>query len=146
MLKYIKRLLGKNILNCNFGIEREGLRVNLNGELSKTPHPDVFGFKIFNPYITTDFSESQLELITPTFKTSKEVYNFSNALYDIVSFEIKDEYIWPQSMPCIIPSEDKEIPIASYCGCEEGKIARKYREELLLKYGGKKTINFWYTL
>ncbi len=140
MLKDIKRLLGKNILNCNFGIEREGLRVNLNGELSKTPHPDVFGFKIFNPYITTDFSESQLELITPTFKTSKEVYNFSNALYDIVSFEIKDEYIWPQSMPCIIPSEDKEIPIASYCGCEQGKIARKYREELLLKYGGKKQL------
>ena len=31
MLKDIKRLLGKNILNCNFGIEREGLRVNLNG-------------------------------------------------------------------------------------------------------------------
>ena len=140
MLKIIKNLFNKQeLLKGNFGIEREGLRVDFNGKLSKIPHPEVFGEKMYNPYITTDFSESQLELITPTFSTIKETYNFLNALYDIVAMEIKDEYIWPQSMPAIIP-EDKDIPIAQFCGCEEGQTARKYREELLLKYGGKRQL------
>lgn len=140
MLKIMKNLFSKQeLLKGNFGIEREGLRVDFNGKLSKKPHPEIFGEKMYNPYITTDFSESQLELITPTFSTTKETYNFLNALYDIVAMEIKDEYIWPQSMPAIIP-EDKDIPIAQFCGCEEGQTARKYREELLLKYGGKRQL------
>ena len=140
MLKIMKNLFSKQeLLKGNFGIEREGLRVDFNGKLSKKPHPEVFGEKMYNPYITTDFSESQLELITPTFSTTKETYNFFNALYDIVAMEIKDEYIWPQSMPAIIP-EDKDIPIAQFCGCEEGQTARKYREKLLLKYGGKRQL------
>lgn len=140
MLKIMKNLFSKQeLLKGNFGIEREGLRVDFNGKLSKKPHPEVFGEKMYNPYITTDFSESQLELITPTFSTTKETYNFLNALYDIAAMEIKDEYIWPQSMPAIIP-EDKDIPIAQFCGCEEGQTARKYREELLLKYGGKRQL------
>ncbi|MCI9061138.1 MULTISPECIES: bifunctional glutamate--cysteine ligase GshA/glutathione synthetase GshB [Romboutsia] len=140
MLKIMKNLFSKQeLLKGNFGIEREGLRVDFNGKLSKKPHPEVFGEKMYNPYITTDFSESQLELITPTFSTTKETYNFLNALYDIAAMEIKDEYIWPQSMPAIIP-EDKDIPIAQFCVCEEGQTARKYREELLLKYGGKRQL------
>ena len=140
MLNTIKKLFNKQeLLKGNFGIEREGLRVDYEGKLSTNPHPEVFGYKMKNPYITTDFSESQLELITPTFSTTKETYNFLNALYDIVAMEIKDEYIWPQSMPAIIP-EDKDIPIAQFCGCEEGQTARKYREELLLKYGGKRQL------
>ena len=135
MLKTMKNLFTKQeLLKGNFGVEREGLRVDFEGKLSQKPHPIAFGHKMCNPYITTDFSESQLELITPTFSTTKETYNFLNALYDIVAMEIKDEYIWPQSMPAIIP-DDKDIPIAEFCECEEGKTAREYREELFLKYG-----------
>lgn len=140
MLNTMKNLFTKQeLLKGNFGIEREGLRVDSKGNLSEKPHPKAFGYKMCNPYITTDFSESQLELITPTFSTTEETYKFLNALYDIAAMEIKDEYLWPQSMPSIIPN-DKDIPIAEFCGCEEGKIAREYREELLLKYGGKKQL------
>ncbi|RDY28166.1 bifunctional glutamate--cysteine ligase GshA/glutathione synthetase GshB [Romboutsia weinsteinii] len=140
MLKTMKNLFTKQeLLKGNFGVEREGLRVDPKGKLSEKPHPVIFGYKMCNPYITTDFSESQLELITPAFSSTKETYKFLNALYDIVSMELEDEYLWPQSMPAIIP-EDKDIPIAEFCGCEEGKIAREYREELLLKYGGKKQL------
>lgn len=140
MLKTMKNLFTKQeLLKGNFGVEREGLRVDQIGKLSEKPHPVIFGYKMCNPYITTDFSESQLELITPAFSSTKETYKFLNALYDIVSMELEDEYLWPQSMPAIIP-EDKDIPIAEFCGCEEGKIAREYREELLLKYGGKKQL------
>lgn len=140
MLNTIKKLFTKQeLLKGNFGVEREGLRVDFKGKLSEKHHPIVFGDKIYNPYITTDFSESQLELITPTFSTIEKTYKFLNALYDIVAMEIKDEYLWPQSMPCIIP-EDKDIPIAEFCGCEEGRVAREYREELFLKYGGKRQL------
>lgn len=140
MLSNIKNIFtARELLKGNFGIEREGLRVDNDGRLSEKPHPSIFGEKMCNPYITTDFSESQLELITPVFNSVNEVYNFSNALYDIATMEIDDEYIWPQSMPSIIP-EDKNIPIAEFCLCEEGKIAREYREELFLKYGGKKQL------
>ena len=137
MLNTFKALFTSDeILRGNFGVEREGIRVGVKGELSRNKHPKVFGNKIMNPYITTDFSESQLELITPVFNTSKEVYDFLNALYDIVALEIGDEYIWPESMPCIIP-DDREIPIATFCKCKQGEEARAYREELLRKYGGK---------
>lgn len=140
MLNNIKNLFTKQeLLNGNFGIEREGLRVDKNGVLSEKPHPSIFGDKMCNPYITTDFSESQIELITPVFSNTKETYNFLNSLYDITVNELEDEYLWPQSMPSIIP-EDKFIPLAKFCECKEGKIQREYREELLLKYGGKKQL------
>jgi glutamate--cysteine ligase len=137
MLHQFKKLFtSKQLVKGNFGIEREGLRVLENGDLSYTHHPKVFGDKVLNPFITTDFSESQLECITPVLNTAKEVFNYSNILYDICALEIGDEYIWPQSMPCII-SKDKDIPIAEYSNSESGDVARKYRENLLKKYGHK---------
>lgn len=141
MLQNLKELFnGKELLKGNIGIEREGLRVNENGTLSKENHPSVFGDKLKNPYITTDFSESQVELITPTFKSSEDTYNFLNNLYDISVLEIKDEYLWPQSMPCIIPEDESIIKIASFNDSIEGIESRVYREKLVKKYGRKKQL------
>ncbi len=138
MLNKIKKLFSSSeILSGNFGIERETLRLDENGYLAKTDHPEVFGDKSHNPYITTDFSESQIEVITPAFKSVEEAYNFTRSLYDIVAMEIKDEYLWPESMPCIIP-EDKDIPVAKFNG--SSKKSQEYREKLLIKYGGKKQL------
>ena len=47
------------------GIERETLRATRAGSLALTPHPAALGQKLSHGMITTDFSESQLELITP---------------------------------------------------------------------------------
>lgn len=141
MLQKLKELFnGKELLKGNIGIEREGVRVNENGMLSKENHPSVFGDKLKNPYITTDFSESQMELITPTFKSSEDTYNFLNNLYDISVLEIKDEYLWPQSMPCIIPEDESIIKIASFNDSIEGIESRVYRENLVKKYGRKKQL------
>lgn len=138
MLNKIKKLLSsKEILNGNFGIERETLRIDKNGYLSNTNHPEEFGDKAHNPYITTDFSESQIEVITPALSDIKETYNFTRALYDIAAMEIEDEYLWPESMPCIIP-DDKDIPVAKFSN--HSKEAQEYREKLLIKYGGKKQL------
>ena len=138
MLNKIKKLFSsKEILSGNFGIERETLRLDENGYLAKSDHPEEFGDKAHNPYITTDFSESQIEVITPALPDVKEAYNFTRALYDIVAMEIGDEYLWPESMPCIIP-DDKDIPVAKFA--DHSKESQEYREKLLLKYGGKKQL------
>ncbi|AGX42475.1 bifunctional glutamate--cysteine ligase GshA/glutathione synthetase GshB [Clostridium saccharobutylicum] len=140
MLNKLKKVFtAYELLRGNYGIERESLRVNKDGEISLNSHPTVFGDKIKNPSITTDFSESQIEVITPPFKKVEEVFSFTNALYDIVSMEIGDEYLWPQSMPSIVP-EDSKIPIAEYEDDNQGKDARIYREKLIKKYGGKKQL------
>ena len=140
MLNKLKEIFSPSeLLKGNYGIEREGLRVDNEGKLSLKPHPEVFGDKVNNPYITIDFSESQVEVITPTFTDIEETYNFTKALYDIVALEIDDEYIWPQSMPCITPEDDK-IPVAEYGGGKEARDNRSYREKLLTKYGGKKQL------
>lgn len=140
MLDVIQSLNYKEeLLRGNFGIERETLRVDESGKLALTKHPKVFECKITHPYITTDFSESQIELITPTLNTLEEVYSFVNSLYDITALELKDEYLWPQSMPCSIP-EDDLIPIADYGDCKSGVGPSDYRKKLLKKYGGKKQL------
>ena len=43
------------ILQANFGIERESLRVDRQGKLAHTPHPSCLGARSFHPYIQTDF-------------------------------------------------------------------------------------------
>lgn len=140
MLKRIKELFTpEELLKGNYGIEREALRVNNQGALSYEPHPKVFGGKTENPYITTDFAESQIEVITPAFTNIEETYNFLNVLYDIVSLEIGDEYLWPQSMPSIMPAENK-IPVAKFGEGNKNESADAYREYLLKKYGGKKQL------
>lgn len=146
MLKYIKEKVTINqLLKANYGIEREMLRVNEEGKLSLKEHPKVFGDKINNPYITTDFSESQIEMITPVFDTVEEVHKFISSLYDIVSQEIGDEYLWPQSMPCLIP-DGSEIPIAKYNEDSKGQEAKRYREKLIHKYGGKNNLFLAYII
>ncbi len=140
MLRQFKDKIHKeDVWKANFGIERESLRVTPDGELALTPHPNAFGDKISNPYITTDFSESQIEMITPTYSTVEEAYQFLCALYQMTVSELGDEYLWPQSMPCMI-SSDLEIPIALYSDSEVGMAAMNYRQALLEKYGGKKQL------
>jgi glutamate--cysteine ligase len=128
------------ILEANFGLEREGLRVHSDGCLSLTKHPEIFGDKLKNPYITTDFSESQVEMITPTFKTTKEAHVFLLYLTDYVNKSIADdEYIWNQSIPCILP-HSSEIPIAQYADDEKSVQSYEYRRALAKKYGTKKQL------
>ena len=135
-LKWLSNLSKDEILTGSFGLEWESLRVHKNGELSLSPHPEIFGDKIKNPMVTTDFSESQIEMITPTFDTIDEAFEVFSILADLVNNSLpKGEYLWFQSLPCILPPGN-EIPIAKYS--DEGIESQRYREALARKYGLKK--------
>lgn len=130
----VNQLSGNSWLEGLFGIEKENIRVDKTGKLSQTPHPNVFGNKLKHPFITTDFSESQIEMLTPPLSDIGQLLGFLETVHDIISLELDDEYLWPQSIPPILP-DDTEIPIAQYD--EEGKEAQQYREFLAKKYGAK---------
>lgn len=131
----IDRSLNKDLFRGHFGLEKENVRVDHEGKLALTPHPKAFGSKTENPYIQTDFSESQIEMITPSFDSIEETYRFMEALQDIVSIELDGEYLWPSSNPPILP-EEQEIPIAKM----NDPIADEYRSELADKYGRKRQL------
>ncbi|MGL5546044.1 MAG: bifunctional glutamate--cysteine ligase GshA/glutathione synthetase GshB, partial [Tannerellaceae bacterium] len=120
------------LLKGKFGLEKENVRVNADGTLALSIHPDVFGDKGKNPYITTDFSESQIEMITPPLPSVAEALGFMETLHDVVTEHIGDEYLWPQSLPPLLPDE-KEIPIARYT--EQDKELEIYRETIARIYG-----------
>ena len=135
--KIIKdNFLGIDIKKGKFGIEKESLRVKKNGELATTPHPEIFGEKTSHPYVTVDFSESQIEMITPIEDSVEKAYNFLKNIHEIVITNLKDEYLWPQSVPPILPLEEL-IPLGKF---PQNKELEEYRERLSLKYGRKKQL------
>lgn len=120
------------ILQANFGIERESLRVDRQGQLAHTPHPSCLGARSFHPYIQTDFCEFQMELITPVAKSTTEARRLLGAITDVTGRSIsQDEVLWPLSMPPRIKAE--EIQVAQL----ENDFERHYRNYLAEKYGTK---------
>lgn len=120
------------ILQATFGLERESLRINQQGKIAQTSHPTCLGSRSFHPYIQTDYSEAQLELITPIGQSTKDALRFLGAITDVAGRSIdKDEYLWPLSMPPQV-SED-EIHIAQL----EDDWERYYRKHLAKVYGKK---------
>ena len=63
------------------GLEKESLRVDLRGNISKNDHPKSLGSALTNSYITTDFSEALLELVTPTFTKTQDCLDFLTELH-----------------------------------------------------------------
>lgn len=116
------------------GIERETLRVKADGKLALTPHADKLGSALTHPWITTDFSESLLEFITPA---SNSIDTTLAQLSDIHRFTIKniaDEQFWAGSMPCFIANQD-DIPFAQYGSSNVGRMKTLYRKGLHNRYG-----------
>lgn len=132
-----KETLSKQVFKGNYGLEKENVRVDSAGKLALTPHPRAFGDKLQNPYIKTDFSESQIEIVTPVCQSLEEVYAILENIQDVVSTTLEGEYLWPQSNPPILPA-DEQIPIAIYD--DNGINERKYRERLAEKYGRRRQL------
>ncbi|HEY3786599.1 MAG TPA: glutamate--cysteine ligase [Steroidobacteraceae bacterium] len=116
------------------GVEKESLRVRPDGMLAETPHPRALGSALTNVHITTDYSESLIELVTPPFTASWELLQYLLDLHQFVYRHLGDELLWATSMPCAI-ERDEDIPIAEYGSSHVGRMKTIYRRGLGLRYG-----------
>jgi len=116
------------------GIEKESLRVLPGGTLALTPHPAALGSALAHPNITTDFSESQLELITGVHAGVAACLDELTQIHQFVYREIGDELLWVGSMPCGLPA-DETIPIGRYGASNVGRAKSVYRIGLSHRYG-----------
>ncbi|RTZ64269.1 MAG: glutamate--cysteine ligase [Aquificaceae bacterium] len=116
------------------GLEKESLRVDVNGHIAQTPHPKILGSALKNPWITTDYAEALLELITPPCERAYKSLDFLKDIESFVYQKLDDELLWTSSMPCIIRGED-DIQIAEYGDSNGGKMKHVYRQGLAWRYG-----------
>lgn len=119
------------------GIEKEGLRVLPSGGLALTPHPAALGSALTHPLITTDYSESQLELITGAHKGVDECLHELAEVHQFVHRALQTqggELMWASSMPCGLPT-DETIPIGRYGSSNIGRAKSVYRMGLGHRYG-----------
>ncbi|MCE1193515.1 MAG: glutamate--cysteine ligase [Acidovorax sp.] len=119
------------------GIEKEGLRVLPTDGLALTPHPLALGSALTHPLITTDYSESQLELITGAHRGVQACLDELTEVHQFVHHVLKDsggELLWASSMPCGLPT-DETIPLARYGGSNIGRAKSVYRMGLGHRYG-----------
>ncbi|HTN34998.1 MAG TPA: glutamate--cysteine ligase [Marinobacter sp.] len=116
------------------GIEKEGLRVDRDGFIAQTPHPEALGSALTHPQITTDYSESLLELITPVCSSTREVLESLRNTHRFVQQNLGDEVFWAASMPCALDG-DASIPIAEYGSSNVGQLKHVYRQGLAVRYG-----------
>ena len=119
------------------GIEKEGLRVLPTGYLALTPHPAALGSALTHPHITTDYSESQLELITGVhagigacLSELQQVHQYT--LRSMAA--LGEEMVWASSMPCYLPT-DETIPLGRYGSSHSGRSKSVYRMGLGHRYG-----------
>ena len=127
----IKRIFNKS----KIGLEKESLRVN-NLKICKSDHPKKLGSPLCNRFITTDFSEAQLELVTPPFKNKKKAVCFLDNTHQFVSSNIDDEILWPFSIPPTIKF-DQDIRIAKYGRSNKALFKELYRQGLANRYGSR---------
>ena len=116
------------------GLEKESLRIDHNGVLAQTPHPQALGAALTHPHITTDYSEALLEFVTPVTKNIPDLIQFLTDLHGFTYRNIGEEKLWVNSMPCILHGEES-IPIADYGQSNAGRMKVIYREGLGHRYG-----------
>lgn len=131
-IRTAKNLAG--LADLTRGVEKESLRVNRQGRLSKTAHPKALGSALTHPNITTDYSEALLEFITPPEKNINNILSKLNDLHTYTYQHIGDESLWVNSMPCML-NTDADIPIAQYGNSNSGRMKSIYRLGLGHRYG-----------
>jgi glutamate--cysteine ligase len=116
------------------GVEKESLRVSPAGEIAQTRHPYALGAPLTNDNITTDFSESLIELVTPPFLESWELLQYLCDIHQFVYRHLDEELLWCTSMPSAIES-DASIPLAQFGSSNVGRMKTVYRHGLGVRYG-----------
>ena len=135
LLENLKKQSFFSDLTIERGIEKESLRVTRSGFISNEEHPKALGSSYTNPSITTDFAESLIEIVTPTYKSIDELYEKLKIIHIFINQNLtNEEMLWPFSMPPKIEDESK-IVIATYGKSNMGKLKHVYRKGLAIRYG-----------
>ena len=75
------------------GIERELIRTTPESRISNLSHPEVLGSALTHSYITTDFAEAQLELVTPAMTERKATFDSLASLHHFVATHLPHKSI-----------------------------------------------------
>jgi glutamate--cysteine ligase len=97
-------------------------------------HPAALGSALTHPHITTDFCESQVELITGVHASIDECLAELTALQRFTTAALGDDMLWASSMPCTLPPDDA-IPVGQYGSSNVGRTKTIYRTGLGHRYG-----------
>ncbi len=130
----LRKLPREVLTGIRRGVEKESLRVRPDGMLAETPHPAGLGSALTHPHITTDFSESQLELITGVHANVEACLAELSEIHQAVYRQVGDELLWCTSMPCGLPADD-DIPLGQYGNSNLGRAKTVYRNGLAHRYG-----------
>lgn len=132
----LDRLKRLDVSAMRRGIEKEGLRVLPDGTLASDAHPRALGSALTHPHITTDFSESQLELVTGVHAGIADCLRELTDIHSEVLQAIGPQRMWASSMPGQLPP-DGAIPIGHYGSSNVGQAKRVYRNGLVHRYGAR---------
>jgi len=116
------------------GLEKESLRVSPQGSISSAAHPNAFGSALCHPYITTDYSEALVELVTGAKSSGDDALAELEKIHQFVYANLAGERLWVASMPCVLHGEES-IPIARYGSSNVGRMKHVYRVGLGFRYG-----------
>jgi len=116
------------------GIEKESLRITVDGKLSQSPHPAGLGSPLAHASITTDYSEALMEFITPVDSSIEASLKTLEDIHTYVYQNLGDEILWSASMPCIMTGDD-DIPVAQYGSSNVARMKTVYRYGLGHRYG-----------
>lgn len=118
------------------GIERESLRMQANGFLAQTSHPQSLGSALTHPHITTDYSEALMEFITPPRASIQDALQDLTDIHTVVHRHLEQgEQLWPLSMPCMLENDEEKIRLAEYGSSNIGQFKTLYRRGLGVRYG-----------
>ena len=124
----------KALTGIGRGIEREALRVLPEGKLSEHGHYSNLGSALTHNEITTDYSETLLEFITPVSYSPEDAIAQLQDIQKYTFANIDGELLWPMSMPCFVDDADK-VQLAQYGDSNIGKMKTVYRQGLKNRYG-----------
>ena len=133
----LEALTADQLRNISRGIEKESLRVNADGGFARTPHPAALGAPLTHPHITTDFSESQVELVTGVHASVENCLEELQQIHQVTYHALTqgaDEMLWVSSMPCALPP-DEVIPLGFYGSSNVARAKSVYRMGLGHRYG-----------
>jgi glutamate--cysteine ligase len=123
-----------SITGIGRGIEREALRILPEGKLSEHGHYHQLGSALTHGQITTDYSETLLEFITPVSHSPEQAIAQLQDIQKYTFDNIEGELLWPMSMPCFV-NDAENISLAQYGSSNIGKMKTVYRQGLKNRYG-----------